>query len=41
MYEGMFSETITIQGHGGDTINAYYARPLGGGPFPGVVSFLP
>ena len=37
MYEGMLAETITIQGHGGDPINAYYARPLGGGPFPGVV----
>ena len=29
MYEGMLAETITIQGHGGDWINAYYARPLG------------
>ena len=37
MYEGMLAETVTIQGHGGDTINAYYARPLGAGPFPGVV----
>ena len=37
MYEGMLAETVTIQGHGGDTINAYYARPLGTGPFPGVV----
>ena len=37
-YEGMLAETITIQGHNGDTINAYYARPLGKGPFPGVVA---
>ena len=37
MYEGMLAETVTIQGHGGDAINAYYARPLGAGPFPGVV----
>ena len=37
-YEGMLAETITIQGHNGDTINAYYARPLGAGPFPGVVA---
>ena len=37
MYEGMLAETVTIQGNGGDTINAYYARPLGTGPFPGVV----
>ena len=37
MYEGMLAETIAINGHGGDPINAYYARPLGTGPFPGVV----
>ena len=37
MYEGMLAETITIQGFHGDMINAYYARPLGPGPFPGVV----
>ena len=37
-YEGMLAETITIQGNTGDTINAYYARPLGAGPFPAVVA---
>jgi carboxymethylenebutenolidase len=37
MYEGMLSETVMIQGANGDTINAYYARPLGTGPFPGMV----
>ena len=37
MYEGMLAETITINGHNGDAINAYYARPLGEGPFPGMV----
>lgn len=37
MYEGMIAETITIQGANNDTINAYYARPLGPGPFPGMV----
>lgn len=37
MYEGMAAETVGIQGHGGDWINAYYARPLGPGPVPGVV----
>ena len=37
MYEGMLAETISINGHGGDTIGAYLARPLGAGPFPGVV----
>ena len=33
MYEGMIAETVTMQGANGDTINAYYARPLGPGPF--------
>lgn len=37
MYEGMLAETGTIQGHRGDPIHAYVARPLGAGPFPGVV----
>ena len=36
-YEGMLAETITIRGHKGDQINAYFARPLGTGPFPGMV----
>jgi carboxymethylenebutenolidase len=35
-YEGMVAETITIQGHDGDSIHAYVARPLGGGPYPGM-----
>ena len=33
----MLAETIAITGHNGDLINAYFARPLGPGPFPGVV----
>jgi carboxymethylenebutenolidase len=37
MYEGMLAETVTINGHKGMRINAYFARPLGPGPFPGVV----
>ena len=37
MYEGMLAETIMIHGANGDLINTYYARPLGPGPFPGVV----
>ncbi|MCU0485221.1 MAG: dienelactone hydrolase family protein [Anaerolineales bacterium] len=37
MYEGMLAETITLAGYQGDLINAYFARPLGAGPFPGVV----
>jgi carboxymethylenebutenolidase len=36
-YEGMLAETIAIHGAGGDGINAYFARPLGPGPFPGLV----
>ncbi len=36
-YEGIIAETISLHGHGGDMINAYFARPMGAGPFPGVV----
>jgi len=36
-YEGMLAETITMPGHAGQVINAYFARPLGPGPFPGIV----
>src|SRR4029453_18807880 len=38
-YEGMIAETISLPGHGGDEINAYYARPLGPGPYPAIVLF--
>jgi carboxymethylenebutenolidase len=37
MYDAMMAETISIAGHGGDQIPAYLARPLGPGPFGGVV----
>ena len=37
-YEGMTAETVEITGANGDKINAYLARPLGDGPFPGVVA---
>src|ERR1700758_5597740 len=38
MYDAMMmAETISIIGHGGDQIEAYLARPLGPGPFGGVV----
>jgi carboxymethylenebutenolidase len=37
MYEGMLAETISMPGFGGELINAYFARPLGAGPFPGMV----
>ena len=36
-YEGLFAETITITGYKGDLVNAYFVRPLGPGPFPGIV----
>lgn len=36
-YAGLLAETITHPGHLGDLINAYYARPLGPGPCPGIV----
>ena len=37
MLEGMLAETIGITGHNGDTIQAYYARPMTADPVPGVV----
>jgi carboxymethylenebutenolidase len=37
MYEGMLAEHIRLAGHNGEEIDAYMARPLGEGPFPGVV----
>lgn len=37
VYQGMLAETIPLAGANGDWINAYLARPLGPGPFPGVV----
>ena len=30
-YEGMLAETVLINGHNGDQIDAYLARPLGAG----------
>lgn len=36
-YEAQLAETVLIHGHLGDQIDAYLARPLGGGPYPGVV----
>jgi carboxymethylenebutenolidase len=37
MYEGMLAETITIRGYNNDPVYTYFAKPLGPGPFPGVV----
>ena len=36
-YEGMLAETVTMPGYGGDRIHAYFSRPLGPGPYPGIV----
>src|SRR3712207_2464790 len=33
----MIAEIVGITGHNGDTIQAYYARPVTGGPVPGVI----
>jgi len=37
MQEGLMAETVTMSGANGDTINAYFARPLGDVPFPAMV----
>src|ERR1700754_1180553 len=37
MYDAMLAETITISGADGDEIEAYFARPLGPGPYGSVV----
>jgi carboxymethylenebutenolidase len=36
-YTGLTAETVKFAGHNGDELEAYYARPTGAGPFPGVV----
>ena len=36
-YVGMQAEYVTITGYSGDNIHAYFSKPLGKGPFPGVV----
>ena len=41
-YQGLIAVTVNINGHEGDQIGAYLARPLGAGPHPsdygGIVS---
>ncbi|HUP95572.1 MAG TPA: dienelactone hydrolase family protein [Burkholderiales bacterium] len=36
-YESQLAETTLLRGHEGDPIDAYLARPLGAGPYPGIV----
>ncbi len=36
-FDAIRAETIRLPGHQGDQIAAYLARPLGAGPYPGVV----
>lgn len=36
-YTGILAETVPMTGAGGDLISTYFARPVGDGPFPGVV----
>lgn len=36
-YDATLSETITLTGYNGDRINAYFSRPMGPGPYPGIV----
>src|SRR5436309_2024912 len=36
-YDGVISENIGLVGHNGDGIEAYFARPMGAGPYPGIV----
>jgi carboxymethylenebutenolidase len=38
-FEGLVAETVAVRSGDGDYINAYYGRPLGPGPFPGMVLF--
>ena len=36
-YEAMMAETVNMHGHQENLIDAYLARPMGPGPYPGVV----
>src|SRR5512137_2132968 len=36
-YEALLAETVNLRGHRDDLIDAYLARPMGSGPYPGVV----
>ena len=36
-YEGMIAETVKMEGYNGDKVHAYMSRPLGKGPYPGII----
>ena len=36
-FRGIHADMVSFRGHGGDRGEAYYAHPLGAGPFPGIV----
>src|ERR1041385_3863822 len=38
--QGMTAGPVEITGHNGDTINAYFAKPDGRGPYPGIVTVM-
>jgi len=38
--QGLLAEMVPVQGHGGDTILGYLARPLGAGQYPGIVVIM-
>ena len=37
LYEGMIAETVNFTGNNGEKVRAYWSRPLGAGPHPGLV----
>ena len=39
-YEGIIAETVTYPGYSNDLIGGYMARPLGPGPYPGVLLIM-
>ena len=36
-YESMLAETVSVTGYEGDAVHAYLSRPLGAGPYPGLI----